>query len=89
MPNKKSAEKALRQSDRRKRKNTARKIRYKVSVKEFRKLISEEKFEEAKKILPMVYKKLDKATKGKTIKKNKASRLKANATRLLAKSTKK
>ena len=84
MPNTKSAEKALRQSRKRRRANLSKKNAYKDVVKEFKKLIAVGKFDEAKQLLPKVYQKLDKATKGSVIKKNKASRLKSKAMRLLA-----
>ncbi len=83
MPNTKSAAKALRQSKKRQAKNLAKKTAFKNAVKEFRKLIAARKFDDAKKLLPKVYKTLDKAAKTGVIKKNKASRLKSNTSRLL------
>lgn len=58
---------------------------YKAMVKDFRKLVASGKKDDAKKLLPRVYQTLDKATKSGVIKKNKASRLKSNTTRLLQK----
>ncbi len=84
MPNTKSAIKALRQSKRRQVRNLGQKNSFKTVVKEFKKLVASQKFAEAKKLLPMVYQKLDKAAKTGVIKKNKASRLKSNTSRLLA-----
>ncbi|OGN26435.1 MAG: 30S ribosomal protein S20, partial [Candidatus Yanofskybacteria bacterium RIFCSPLOWO2_01_FULL_45_72] len=81
----KSAEKALRQSKKRRTKNLQKKEVFKTVVKEFKKLVVAGKFDDAKKILPLVYKKLDKAAKSGVIKKNKASRLKSRATKLLKK----
>ena len=84
MPITESAKKALRQSKTRKIRNQ-RKIRaYKENVKEFRKLIRAGDFDSAKKMLPKVYKTLDKAAKTGVIKKNKASRLKSRTSILLA-----
>ena len=83
MPITDSAKKALRQSKTRRVKNL-RKIRvYKENVKEFRKLVKAGKFDDAKKLLPKVYKTLDKAAKTGVIKKNKASRLKSRTSVLL------
>ncbi|OGN31730.1 MAG: 30S ribosomal protein S20, partial [Candidatus Yanofskybacteria bacterium RIFCSPLOWO2_02_FULL_45_18] len=66
-------------------KNLQKKEVFKTVVKEFKKLVVAGKFDDAKKILPLVYKKLDKAAKSGVIKKNKASRLKSRATKLLKK----
>ena len=84
MPITESAKKALRQSKTRRIKNL-RKIRaYKENVKEFRKLVKAGDFGSAKKLLPKVYKSLDKAAKTGVIKKNKASRLKSRTSLTLA-----
>lgn len=85
MPITKSAFKALRQSKKRRIKNLQKKEAFKTAIKEFKKLVAGGKFDEAKKILPLVYKKLDKAAKTGVIKKNKASRLKSRTTKLLKK----
>ena len=77
MPITKSAQKALRQSRSRKARNIIRKDKYRVLVKEFRKAVADKDFNNAKQLLPKVYGSLDKAAKSKTIKKNKASRLKS------------
>lgn len=83
MPITKSAKKALRQTKTRRVRNVRRIVAYKASVKDFRKLVAAGKKDEAKKLLPRVYQTLDKAAKTGVIKKNKASRLKSNSTRLL------
>jgi small subunit ribosomal protein S20 len=88
MPNTKSAEKALRQSKKRRVHNLNKKNSFKNTVKEFKKLLTAAKYDEAKKLLPTVYKKLDKATKAGVIQKNKASRLKSSSANLLARSAK-
>jgi len=85
MPIIKSAKKALRQSKRRRVGNIKRLNAYRVAVKNFKKLAGSGKKDEAKKFLATVYKALDKAAKSGVIKKNKASRLKSNSARLLAK----
>lgn len=91
MPNTKSAIKALRQSVKRRARNLASKKAYKEVVKDFRNEFtagSKIAGKEATKMLAMVQKKLDKAAKSGVIKKNKASRLKSRAAKLLAKSSK-
>ena len=88
MPNTTSAKKALRQSARRKVRNAKKKDTYKKTVKTYRKLVGEKKFDEAKKILPSVFQALDKAAKTNVIMKNKASRLKSRAAQLIARSSK-
>lgn len=85
MPITKSAKKALRQSIRRKAQNLRRKNAYKNTLKEFKSLVTTGKKDDAKKLLPNVYKSLDKAAKTNVIKKNKAARLKSSATKLLRK----
>ena len=85
MPITKSAKKALKQSKKRRVGNLTRINTYKNTVKEFKKLVLAKKFDDAKKLLPKVYKSLDKASKTGVIKKNKASRLKSNTTLMLQK----
>jgi len=77
MPITKSAKKAWRQSLRKRTRNLIYKKKMKNLVKEARKLVLGKKIEEAKKILPQVYKILDKAAKVGLIKKNAASRKKS------------
>jgi len=81
VPITKSAKKALRQSKRRQARNVKRKEAFRVLVKEFRKAVAAKEFDKAKGLLPRVYKTLDKAAKSRTIKKNKASRLKSRLTK--------
>ncbi|MDD5750258.1 MAG: 30S ribosomal protein S20 [Candidatus Pacebacteria bacterium] len=81
----KSAQKALRQNIRRKKRNIKRKTEMKSTVKEVRSLIAEKKFAEAKALLPRLYKTLDKTAKVGTIKKNTASRKKSRLTKSLNK----
>lgn len=85
MPITKSAKKALRQSAKKRVFNIRRKEKYRGLVKDFRKAITAKDFEKAKSLLPQVYKALDKAAKEKTIKKNKASRVKSRLTKLAGK----
>ena len=86
MPITKSAKKALRQNKRKELRNINQKRQLKKLLKEMKKLIEQKKTAEAKKILPKVYKLLDKSAKTGLIKKNKASRKKSRVTKALAKS---
>ena len=83
MPITKSAKKALRQSLRRRAKNIQKKAKIKKFLKEVKILVSQKKQEEAKKLLPQVYKLLDKAAKTGLIKKNTAARKKSRITKLI------
>jgi len=87
MPNTKSAEKALRQSRKRRARNLSRKTSYKDIVKEFRKTAPTDP-KTALTMMAKLQQQLDKAAKTGIIKKNKASRLKSKAAKLLAKSSK-
>jgi len=77
MPITKSAKKANRQNIRRKESNFKIKTELKSLLKEVKTLILQKKIEEAKKLLPKIYKTLDKAAKEGLIKKGNASRNKS------------
>ena len=77
MPITQSAKKALKQSKIRHVRNVIRQKAYRLNVKNFKKAIEAKDFAKAKELLPKVYASLDKATKGNTIKKNTASRIKS------------
>jgi small subunit ribosomal protein S20 len=81
----KSAKKAFRQSQRRRTKNVQRMKKLRSLLKEVAALVSQGKDKEAKKLLPKVYKLLDKAAKTGLIKKNAASRKKSRITRSIIK----
>jgi small subunit ribosomal protein S20 len=83
MPITSSAKKALRQNKRRRAMNLTRQDAYKSAVKEYRSLVNAQKFDEAATALKKAFKNLDKAAKGKTIKKNKASRLKSRLAKMV------
>ena len=72
----------MRQSIRRHAQNLKKKEAYKRLVRGVRKLIAAGKKAEAEKLLPQLYKTLDKAAKTNVIKKNKASRLKSRLAKL-------
>lgn len=86
MPITKSAQKALRQNIKRRDRNRQTKKRIKSLIKEVKILVSQKKIQEAKKLLPLVYKSLDKAAKTGLIKKNAAARKKARIIKLINKS---
>lgn len=77
MPITKSAKKALKQSLRKRRENLIYKRKIKKLLKEVRVLLSQKKIEEAKKLIPQLYKALDKGAKIGVIKKNTAARKKS------------
>jgi len=81
----KSAKRALKKSLKRRERNLKRKELLKKAKKEFLKLIGAKKLEEAKQLLPKLYKLLDKAAKVNLIKKSTASRLKSRLTKKLNK----
>jgi small subunit ribosomal protein S20 len=85
MPKTKSAKKALRKSEKRGIENLRIKEKIKKLKKEIKKLIQENKIEEAKKLLPLFYKALDKAAKRGTIKEGKANREKSKIAKILSK----
>ena len=80
----KSAQKALRQSEKKRKFNNAYKKKMRSLIKEARALIAEKKIEEAKKLLPQIYKVLDKSAKTNVIKKNTASRKKSRITKSIS-----
>ena len=79
----KSAKKALRQNIKRKKRNLQRKRKIKDLFKEVKGLVAEKKIDQAKKLLPSLYKALDKAAKNGTIKKNTANRKKSRITNMV------
>ncbi|OGZ17626.1 MAG: 30S ribosomal protein S20 [Candidatus Nealsonbacteria bacterium RBG_13_36_15] len=85
MPITKSAKKALRQNLKRRVKNLFYKKKIKSLIKEAKRLVSQKKTEEAKKLLPQIYKALDKASKVGVIKSRTAARKKSRITKLMGK----
>jgi len=77
----KSAKKAFRQSEKRRKHNILNKNKIKDLEKRIKKLLIKKKNAEAEKLLPQIYKALDKAAKRNVIKKNKASRRKSRISR--------
>jgi small subunit ribosomal protein S20 len=85
MATKKSAKKALRKSKKRTLRNLMYKKRIKNLLKMMQNLIKEKKIQQAKELLPKIYKALDKAAKVGVIKENTASRKKSKITKLFSK----
>jgi len=85
MPITKSAKKALRQNRKKRLFNLRRIKKMKSLVKQVKDLLKGQKKEEALKILPQVYKAIDKAAKRGVIKKNTASRKKSRLTKAIEK----
>ena len=85
MPIKLSAKKALRQSKRRAAANLKGKKAMKDIVKKIGKLVAAKKTEEAKKLIPLAYKAIDKNAKIGVIKKNAAARKKSHLMKLFRK----
>ena len=77
MPITKSAEKALRQSITRHARNVQKNAEIKKLVKSFRRAVSGNKMDDARKLLSLIYKKLDKATKGGFMKQGTVRRIKS------------
>jgi len=83
MPITNSAKKALRQNLKRRKINSVKKRKTKDLIKEARTLVLQNKIDEARKLLPKIYKILDKTAKSGLIKKNTASRKKSRITALI------
>lgn len=77
MPITKSAKKALRQSIKKKKRNLIYKRKIAKLVKKIKELAALGEKEKIKKLLPAIYKALDKAAKAKIIKKGTAARKKS------------
>lgn len=85
MPITKSAKKALRSSAKKRDYNLARKTALKSAVKKLKKLVSEKKTDEAKKLFPEVQKVIDKAVKTNVLKKNTGDRKKSRLVSMMRK----
>ncbi|PIQ67822.1 30S ribosomal protein S20 [Candidatus Uhrbacteria bacterium CG_4_10_14_0_2_um_filter_41_7] len=77
MPNLENAKKALRQADKRAARNQIVKDEIHSLRRAFRKLVDGGKLEDAKQMLPLLDKKLDKAVTKNIFKKNKIARVKS------------
>lgn len=88
MPIIKSAKKALRQAEKRRTGNLARKRAINEVIRKIKKFLSEGKQNDALALLPRAYQALDKAAKTNVIHKNAASRKKSRLTKIVNKSAK-
>lgn len=73
----------MRQSEKRRKRNTKRKNEMKITVKQIKKLLAGNDKDEALKLLPQAYKSIDKAAKRGIIKKNTADRKKSRLTKFI------
>lgn len=85
MPITTSAKKALRNSDRKRGFNMAKKELINKAIKKFKKLVAEKKVKEAKAFMPEIQKILDKSVKTGLLKLNNASRKKSRLVAMLKK----
>jgi len=85
MPITKSAKKALRQSKKRRKRNSQKSRLLKDQLKSLKKLIAVKDKKSALDFLPKVYKTLDKSAKTNIIKKNTAARIKSRLTKTINK----
>ena len=83
MPVTKSAQKALRKEKTRRARNRVYKVKMRTLIKEVKGLVAEKKTEEARNLLPRLYKIVDKSAKVGVIKKNTAARNKSRLTKLV------
>lgn len=82
MPITTSAKKAMRQAKTRNAQNAKKKETYKKLVSRCRKLVADKKFEDAEKMIPDIYRAIDKAAKTNAIAKQKAARTKSQIAKL-------
>lgn len=87
MPLLRSAKKALRSSARKRVFNLRRKKAMEDNVKAFRKLVAAGKADQARELLPSLYRAIDKAAKRGVIKKNTAARKKSRLSALLSRAS--
>lgn len=83
MANHKSAAKRARQNIKRRLRNRTLRSTYRTEIKKYQALISENKMDEAKAMLPQIHKIIDKSQTKGVIPKNAASRKKSKMTLLL------
>ena len=84
MPITSSAIKAARQNVKRRERRQPFNTRMKTAMRSFSDLVKEKKIEEAKKLMPAVYKAIDTATKKNIIHRNNAARKKSLLARMVA-----
>lgn len=82
MPITESAKKALRGSLRKKKVNDQKNKKMKDEIKKVERLVKEKKVDEARKLVSVVFKAIDKAAKSGVIKKNNASNKKSRMSKI-------
>lgn len=83
MPNTKSAEKRMRQNEKRRMRNRQKRSQMRTEIKKFRQLLSEQKLEDARGILKQVYSIIDRTAQKGVIHANTAARYKSRLTKHL------
>jgi small subunit ribosomal protein S20 len=83
MPITSSAKKALRASKKKRVFNLRKKNAMQATIKQYKKLVSAKKLDEAKKMIPTLQKAIDKAMKKGVIKKNNAARKKSRLIKVI------
>jgi small subunit ribosomal protein S20 len=83
MPITSSAKKALRSSKKKRIFNLKKKNVMQATIKQYKKLVSAKKLDEAKKMVPTLQKAIDKAMKKGVLKKNTASRKKSRLIKVI------
>jgi len=83
MANTKSAEKRIRQSEKRRMMNRQARSTMRTEIKKVRSLVSEKKYDEAKSMLPSVYGIIDRTVQKGIIHRNTAARYKSRLTQHL------
>ena len=83
MPNVKSAEKRMRQNERRKTNNRRRRSEMRTEIKRFRQLVSDKKVDDARAVLKVVYAVIDRTAQHGVIHSNTAARYKSRLARHL------
>ena len=83
MPNMKSAEKRMRQNEIRRSRNRQRRSEMRTEIKKFRELLSEQKKDEARKLLQGVYAVIDRSAQRGVIHSKTAARSKSRLTKRL------
>ena len=83
MPNVKSAEKRMRQNERRRAINRRRRSQMRTEIKRFRQLLSEKKVDDAQGMLKEVYSVIDRSAQKGTIHSHTAARYKSRLTKYL------
>lgn len=83
MANTKSALKRIRQSEKRRLRNRARRSRMRTFIKKFRRMLAEGRLEEAQAFLPQVFSVIDRTAQKGTIHRNTAARYKSRLTQKL------